>query len=561
MLNPNLGGLFNNLKTKNKLIGSFLFLIFIFAVVSVIFHHANTSTKKGYELTLNTAVEAVLHMDRAILNAYHGLYKNEQFNSTGNKNNLYDASESMKALMTEMNGVKELARLGGRDDMLPVFESFDSLFSSYELKSSELINKVGAADPGENRNLLIRDTRDSINQVIGLIEEIQAEARKDMERFVEATHKKSNKISMTAAIIGFISAAAGLLFSLIISNSISKPIIRAVEFAEEISEGNFTSTLESGRKDEMGQLSQALNIMKTKLSLMINELMSTSKNLSESSTELSAISSQIASSSENASKSADNVSCSSSEMSSSLNSVAAAMEQSNMNTEMVASAAEQMSATINEIAENTEKGRSISENAVKQSKNAGEKMNELGVVAQAIGKVTETINEISEQTNLLALNATIEAARAGEAGKGFAVVANEIKELAKQTADATYEIKTQIEGMQSTASSTISEIDQISGIIIDINDIVSTIATAVEEQSVSTREIAANISQVSQGIQEVNESISMSSRMAEKITEEISDVSAQAGEVSNGSSQINFSAEELSGLSEKLDAMVHQFRI
>lgn len=93
------------------------------------------------------------------------------------------------------------------------------------------------------------------------------------------------------------------------------------------------------------------------------------------------------------------------------------------------------------------------------------------------------ITEISEQTNLLALNATIEAARAGEAGKGFAVVANEIKELARQTADATSEIKEQIEGIQGSTSGTVSEIDEILKVINDVNEIVSNIATAVEEQS------------------------------------------------------------------------------
>ena len=75
-----------------------------------------------------------------------------------------------------------------------------------------------------------------------------------------------------------------------------------------------------------------------------------------------------------------------------------------------------MSASINEIAQQAENARSISGQAVNQSKNAAEKMAVLGRAAQAIGKVTEAITEISEQTNLLALNATIEAARAGEAG-------------------------------------------------------------------------------------------------------------------------------------------------
>ncbi len=98
-------------------------------------------------------------------------------------------------------------------------------------------------------------------------------------------------------------------------------------------------------------------------------------------------------------------------------------------------------------------------------------MTALGMAAQAIGQVTETITEISGQTNLLALNATIEAVRAGEAGKGFAVVANEIKELAKQTAEATQAIKGKIEDVQTPTASTVTEIDQISTVINGVNEI------------------------------------------------------------------------------------------
>jgi methyl-accepting chemotaxis protein len=82
----------------------------------------------------------------------------------------------------------------------------------------------------------------------------------------------------------------------------------------------------------------------------------------------------------------------------------------------------------------------------------------LGSSAKSIGNVVETITEISEQVNLLALNATIEAARAGEAGKGFAVVANEIKELAKQTAEATQDIRLKIETIQGSTEGTVTEI-------------------------------------------------------------------------------------------------------
>jgi methyl-accepting chemotaxis protein len=187
-------------------------------------------------------------------------------------------------------------------------------------------------------------------------------------------------------------------------------------------------------------------------------------------------------------------------------------------------------------------------------------MSELGKAAQAISKVTETITEISEQTNLLALNATIEAARAGEAGKGFAVVANEIKELAKQTATATMDIKVQIEGVQGSTRATVEEIGQISLIIDEIDGLIAQMATAVGEQSAATGEIAANISQASLGLSEVSENASQSSLVAGSITQDIVGVNTAAGEITRSSQQVKLSADQLLELAIDLQRLVNSFK-
>jgi methyl-accepting chemotaxis protein len=228
---------------------------------------------------------------------------------------------------------------------------------------------------------------------------------------------------------------------------------------------------------------------------------------------------------------------------------------------IVASGTEEMSATIGEIAANTEKGRQIAEMAVGQTAHATGQIEELGKAAVQIGKVVETITEISEQVNLLALNATIEAARAGEAGKGFAVVANEIKELAKQTAEASGEIKQQIEGIQSSTQSTITEITAIADVVGQVNQIVATIATAVEEQSVTTNEIAGSVAKASEGIGEVKQSIVEGSESARIISGDIVDVTQAAGEMTHSSSQVNASSRALADLAEQLNTMVRQFKV
>jgi methyl-accepting chemotaxis protein len=185
----------------------------------------------------------------------------------------------------------------------------------------------------------------------------------------------------------------------------------------------------------------------------------------------------------------------------------------------------------------------------------------LGHAAMQIGKVVETITEISEQVNLLALNATIEAARAGDAGKGFAVVANEIKELAKQTAAASGEIKQQIQGIQTSTQGTVTEIGSIAKVVGEVNELVTTIAAAVEEQSVTTKDIAGNVARASEGVGEVNTTIAEGSNAANSIAADIADVTQAADEMTNASSQVNASSGALLDLAEKLNVMVKQFRV
>jgi len=362
-------------------------------------------------------------------------------------------------------------------------------------------------------------------------------------------------VVLSMLIIGF--------FIYFASKSITKPINDAVIGLKDIAEGegDLTMRLNAQYKDEIGEMGFWFNIFIEKLQNIVKQIAQNSESVGVNSSQLSTISVELLEGSEETSQRSTNVAAAAEEMSANLNTVAAAMEQSAINSNMVASAAEEMSSTINEIAENAERARSISTDAVSQSTSASEKMKELGDAAKKIGKVTEAITEISEQTNLLALNATIEAARAGEAGKGFAVVANEIKELAKQTAGATLDIKKLITDVQNTSHSTEESIDKITHVIGGVNDIVSTIATAVEEQTAATQEIANNISQVSQGIQEVNENVSQSSIVATDIAEDIAKVSSAAQSISSSSNNVKESAHDLLQQSQELKKIVGSFKV
>jgi methyl-accepting chemotaxis protein len=222
-----------------------------------------------------------------------------------------------------------------------------------------------------------------------------------------------------------------------------------------------------------------------------------------------------------------------------IGSVSESVERVQANVSAIATATEEMSSTVADIARNSVKANDVTSQAVRSAETASGRVELLGKAAHDISKVIETIVEIAEQTKLLALNATIEAARAGEAGKGFAVVASEVKELAKQTHGATADIRAKIEAIQVATKETISEISRISGVIHDINDIVSSIATAVEEQSITTKDVARNISLAASQLKNVTSDASDAAKMSTTVASAISSILQSITEIRGFSGGIN----------------------
>ena len=190
------------------------------------------------------------------------------------------------------------------------------------------------------------------------------------------------------------------------------------------------------------------------------------------------------------------------------------MAETQIGVTAAAAASDQFALSIAEIGKQAGNSASVVQDARQSTELADTKMAELAYVAEEIGGVVDLIGAIADRTNLLALNASIEAARGGEAGRGFAVVASEVKDLARQTRDATGEVAARIIGMQATSRESVDALAQIGERIREVELTATAIAQAVDEQSVSSRELARNLDLAANGVDNIGSSISQIAQMA-----------------------------------------------
>lgn len=317
------------------------------------------------------------------------------------------------------------------------------------------------------------------------------------------------------------------------ANEIEQKANALLDVVAEASEGNLAQDFDISGDDVVARIAVGLRKLIDDLRGSLTSIGQTAMGVASSSEELSAISQQLTNHSLSAAEQA--------------NSVSAGSEQVSANVSIVAASAEEMLASIREISKSATEAARVARTAVAKADETNQTISRLGTSGLEIGKVVKVITSIAQQTNLLALNATIEAARAGEAGKGFAVVANEVKELAKETARATEEIGQQIEAIQGDTKAAVAAIRDVSEIINQVNDISSTIASAVEEQTATTNEIGRNVTDAAKATSDIAHNISHVARATEH---------TKAGAVDTQSA-----AQALTGMAAQLQTLVNRFQL
>lgn len=364
-----------------------------------------------------------------------------------------------------------------------------------------------------------------------------------------------------AIAVGVAAVVAGVVVAGGISAHLGGTVGRLKRTVEAVAQFDLSASSGMDQRDELGQLAKAVDEMAGRLRVFAGRLRGSAESLRTSSAGLAGFSEKLAASSQTMTEQAGSVAAAGEQLSATMGQMAQRAREVSRATTSVAAAIEEMNATIAEVARSCAQESAAAGEAENHAREAAGVIAELDQATEVIGKIVELIANIAGQTNLLALNATIEAANAGEAGRGFAVVANEVKELARQTADATKQIAEQVRTIRASSEKSVAAMGRMGEMIQNLSRIAHGIAAAVEEQSAAVGEVSKNISSISGAAQELSRNVEEAAEGAKQVSGSVHRITQAAADVAEGAQQTRTQAAGLKGLGEELNAFAGQFKV
>lgn len=419
-------------------------------------------------------------------------------------------------------------------------------------------------------------TQELREETVGLVNQLMEIVKADQMDVVTRS-KDSLQTGITSlSIANTLAIVLGIVLLLLVSRGITKNLQKVVHTTNEIANGNLVAKpVDYNGKDEIGQLANAVNLMKNniqdilfKVATAANTVSTRSGELSQSADEVSEGSEQIASTMEELSSGSENQANSASSLAESMSDFVQKVRLSEENGLEVANTSEQVLALTNE-GQELMKSSVVQMNQIDQIvSSAVEKVRGLDKQSTEISKLVSVIKDIADQTNLLSLNAAIEAARAGEHGKGFAVVAEEVRKLSEQVATSVGEITTIVTSIQKETGSVVAslndgytevkegtaQVQETGKNFASIHESVTSMTTKISAISSNLREIAGNSNDMNNLIEEI-------AAVSEESAAGVEQAAASAQQTFSSMEEVSNSAEELEKLAEHLNEELKVFKL
>ena len=454
--------------------------------------------------------------------------------------NIFIANDSAEAVKAWNDAYEDVTAIGGglktwlNDEQKTTMDGALAALTSYKQAFDEYRTSRGS------RIALEQAMVKQAQSIIDIADKAMAGASEAMD-----TQRRNAYLML--GVITLLAVALGLVAAVAISRMIVVPLRYTVQLAQRVADGDLTQSEAVTRRDELGQLQQAMYGMTESLRGLIGRIGGGVGQIAAAAEQLSAVTAQTS----------------------------LGVQKQREETDQVATAMHQMAATVQEVAQNAERASLAARQADEQARQgdrvvkdaigqidslsaevelSAHAIEELNTESGRIGSVLEVIRAVAEQTNLLALNAAIEAARAGEQGRGFAVVADEVRALARRTHDSTEEIEGLIGNLQRVAQKSVEQMQTSRDLTLRTVELASEAGTALGR-------ITDSVSTIEQMNQQIAAASEEQSAVAENISESVTRVRDIGEQSASGSEQTASASAELARLGLELQGLVSRFRI